>query len=679
MLPTWLFGGGAGSCRPVSRVAGAAAKAKGCDALVVQIEHEQQVDLQRRVTAVPNLDLFLLQDAKQGEVRCIRIEREGLEAVLAPHASRRLTAVREGRQRFWEVQVEPLFLYHSFTLLEADGGEVLICLERHGERLEVMVGEGRLMDLYTLSYRSTGDKRHGASILERRDLGPRVGTPELFVGDLLAWLAGTLARTWQPYCFFTVNAQHFAHQLEEFLEGRAEEPPPPPEPSGGEGAAPPAEMCCPAARAASRPDWMLADPSGLTDRKAVLAAVRASGESLGLAIEEFRSDPEIVMAAVAQDGRALRFAAERLRQERELVLAAVRQDATAHEFASESLRRDSEVLLAALRHQGDPSGAAPLFPRGVRAYGSHASPTPAVAASRSWPSTAIADHLQNSQWQVRQAACQALCRQGLEALHPHLKAVAQRLSDEEWPVREAACQALRQAGGAAEPYAASLATHLKDPEWLVRLAACKALGQLGPGAAQFTVALASCLADGSPQVRVASRKVLERLGQAAVPALVESLGAENAGTRQAACQALGRLGGDTAAPAAGALAACLADERWQVRLAACEAFGLLGEASASPHVCALVGCLGDEDGDVRGAALQALSQLGGGVLGPFASYVAGHLNDERWPVRSAACKTLGMMGGDAEPYTGMLAHLAKYDIECAEVACHALRRLGLET
>merc|ERR1719203_2324114 len=121
MLPSWLFGDGVdvGLCRTRSS---SKARANASDALCVQIEHEKQVDLQRRVSAVPNLDLFLLQDPRHGgQVRCIRTPRDGLEALLMPYAGCKLTALRDGRQRFWEMQVEPLFLYHSFTLLEVDG------------------------------------------------------------------------------------------------------------------------------------------------------------------------------------------------------------------------------------------------------------------------------------------------------------------------------------------------------------------------------------------------------------------------------------------------------------------------------------------------------------------------------------------------------------------------------
>lgn len=679
MLPAWLLG-------PLVPSLPSHPRTRGSHVFCAQIEYEKSVDLQRRVRAVPNLDLFLLQERPVGrEVRCIRTERDGLEALLAPHAGRSITAYSECRQKLWEFQVEPLVVYHTFMLLELDGGDVVICTERHGEHLEIMIGEGKLMQTFATRFRATGERRCSSVMQERQSLGLGAGTPQLMVADLLAWLSGPLARTWQTYCLFRANGHHYIQQVQGFLDGTGSAEDLEAyicESDGQRARGGDLDICCTASQAHSRLGWMRADTE-IADRGAALVAVRASGDSLQFVDDEFRGDREVVLAAVTKDGRALRFAAEHLREDREIVLAAVLQDPAAHEFVSEAIKVDPEVILAMLTHEG---GAQRIFPVSAKAWASMGErltsgvegSTPCNGGQLGSASEAIAGLLGHGRARVRQAACEALGRLPGEAPRLHAAALAARLRDEEWTVREAACQALRQLGEAAVPFASDLAACLEDERWPVRLAACKALGHLGGAAALHASAVAKCLAHDSPQLRVTSRKVLERMGAAAVPALAECLADPHVGARQAACQALGRLGADIAAPAMERLAACLLDERWQVRLAACEALGLLGEAVAAPQVCALAACLGDEDGDVRTASLQALAQLGGGALAPGASLAAGHLGDERWAVRATACKALGMMGGSAEPYAGMLAHLARYDGDVAGEACAALQRLGME-
>ena len=82
------------------------------------------------------------------------------------------------------------------------------------------------------------------------------------------------------------------------------------------------------------------------------------------------------------------------------------------------------------------------------------------------------------------------------------------------------------------------------------------------------------------------------------------LKSKNWQVRQAAAEALGRIGSKEAVPH---LIEALKDEDWNVRFKAAEALGEIGSKEAAPH---LIEALKDENLNVRKAAAEALGEIG---------------------------------------------------------------------
>ena len=106
----------------------------------------------------------------------INVERDGEEykvkrqigdvsQVLSSRADREIKAIREYRHLFnarigagGALSAKHLGLFHSFTLLELEGGDY-VCVEKFNDALELMVGRGDLFRQYALLFRATGDER----------------------------------------------------------------------------------------------------------------------------------------------------------------------------------------------------------------------------------------------------------------------------------------------------------------------------------------------------------------------------------------------------------------------------------------------------------------------------------------------------------------------------------------
>jgi HEAT repeat protein len=119
--------------------------------------------------------------------------------------------------------------------------------------------------------------------------------------------------------------------------------------------------------------------------------------------------------------------------------------------------------------------------------------------------------------------------------------------------------------------------------------------------------LLACLSDESWRVRKAAveRLVSQEEPARAVEGLLERLAdAEDAGARNAAAEALARIG----PPAAQAVAGRLTDSDCDVRKFAADVLGQMRDTGA---VESLVAALGDSDGNVRSAAAEALGKIGG--------------------------------------------------------------------
>ncbi len=152
--------------------------------------------------------------------------------------------------------------------------------------------------------------------------------------------------------------------------------------------------------------------------------------------------------------------------------------------------------------------------------------------------------------------------------------------------------------------AEALARALADEDEEVRYQALQA--ELDPDPAALEACLGA-LGDRSWRVRKAAVECLVAHAgrEAVIPRLVDALGDEdNAGTRNAAAEALMRIG----AAAGDALAARLEDPDQDLRKFCVDVLGEIGGADAVP---ALVTRLGDADENVRGAAAEALGKIGG--------------------------------------------------------------------
>jgi HEAT repeat protein len=164
-------------------------------------------------------------------------------------------------------------------------------------------------------------------------------------------------------------------------------------------------------------------------------------------------------------------------------------------------------------------------------------------------------------------------------------------------------RAVAQLDPAAADDRALLLERLADPSWRVRSAVVDRLAALAdpaPALAPLVDALS-----GGPTVgaRDAAGAALARIGGAAVPILVERLGAHEGDARQAAASVLGTIADRRAvAP----LTARLADRDANVRAAAAEALGKIGGPESA---AALRAALASDDSVLRLAAVEGLAAL----------------------------------------------------------------------
>ena len=145
---------------------------------------------------------------------------------------------------------------------------------------------------------------------------------------------------------------------------------------------------------------------------------------------------------------------------------------------------------------------------------------------------------------------------------------------------------------------------LDDP----RAFAAAFLGRMGPRAVDAVGALCHALDAADPGVREAAADALGRIGEAsATPALASCLGDESARVRLAVVTAAWRLGAEPK-PLLGALASLLQNEDSCVRQRALETVAEMGPGAAG-LICDLRALCREEDESVREAALTALNRL----------------------------------------------------------------------
>jgi HEAT repeat protein len=235
---------------------------------------------------------------------------------------------------------------------------------------------------------------------------------------------------------------------------------------------------------------------------------------------------------------------------------------------------------------------------------------------------ALIQALQDENKQVRLIAAEALGKIGDSRA---VSALIPALQDEDRDVRQAAVNALGKIG---DPQVIPFLTRaLQDEDTDVCQAAAEALGKIGDpqaipaliqafeswkidlkkGSSKQTSSLEEILlqikANWSVEVRQAIVKALGEIGDPqAVPALIDALKDEDWRVREAAVEALRKIG----PPALPALIEMLKDKREWVRQATVQALGEIGDSRATS---ALIRALGDKDEGVRQAAAEALSKL----------------------------------------------------------------------
>ena len=259
--------------------------------------------------------------------------------------------------------------------------------------------------------------------------------------------------------------------------------------------------------------------------------------------------------------------------------------------------------------------------------------------------------LSDDDFDVRRHAAEALGKLGdKRAVDPLINA----LSDDDFWVRLSAAEALGRLGDtrAVDP----LIKMLSDDYSGVRRDAAEALGLLADKRAVDP--LIEALADNDSHVRREAAEALGRLGdKRAVDPLIEALADDDSGGRRSAAEALEqlgqpewaqhvrgddddfiRLGSSKNSKAVVPLIKALASDGYDVREAAAEALGRLGDKRA---VDPLIEALADWDDDVRKNATEALGLLGDKrVSDPLIKDLADHDSD----VRQVTAKALEQLG-----------------------------------
>jgi HEAT repeat protein len=150
---------------------------------------------------------------------------------------------------------------------------------------------------------------------------------------------------------------------------------------------------------------------------------------------------------------------------------------------------------------------------------------------------------------------------------------------------------------------AALIARLADDSWRVRAAAVERLTAAEDPAPVLPLLLERLVGAGGVGEREAAAEALGRIGPPAIPGLVERLEATDPELRQAAAVVLGVIGDRRALPA---LVARLADADPNVRAIAADALGRIGGRDAT---AALLAAVDSDDASLRAAALQSLTSV----------------------------------------------------------------------
>jgi HEAT repeat protein len=230
--------------------------------------------------------------------------------------------------------------------------------------------------------------------------------------------------------------------------------------------------------------------------------------------------------------------------------------------------------------------------------------------------------LEDESWIVRGSAAEALGRIGDARA---VEGLLTQLEDEDEGVRGSAAEALGRIGDARA--IGGLLARLEDKDPSVRWMAAEALGRIGDARAMEP--LTAALQDSDGDVRRAATEALVKIGAPAVGPLTTALKNEKDAVRHAAAEALEQIGWrpdwseagaiywimkrewgkcvEIGAPAVEPLIAALKNRNKDVRQAATEALGKIGDARAVEPLIAVL--THDQREDMRAVVAAALDEL----------------------------------------------------------------------
>lgn len=183
-----------------------------------------------------------------------------------------------------------------------------------------------------------------------------------------------------------------------------------------------------------------------------------------------------------------------------------------------------------------------------------------------------------------------------------LPASADRIGRASHPDEETRYRAVPLLDPALAAERAALVERLADESWRVRAAAVERLTAADPGPV-LPLLFDRLVGAGGIGEREAAAEALGRIGAPALPGLVERLEADDSELRQAAAVVLGVIADRRALPA---LVARLADADPNVRSIAADSLGRIGGREAT---AALLAAVDSDDPSLRASALQALTGL----------------------------------------------------------------------
>ncbi|MFH0738927.1 MAG: HEAT repeat domain-containing protein [Candidatus Omnitrophota bacterium] len=219
-------------------------------------------------------------------------------------------------------------------------------------------------------------------------------------------------------------------------------------------------------------------------------------------------------------------------------------------------------------------------------------------------------------------------------------------------------------------------SRLKSIDPAVRRVAIVDIGNIGPAAHAAVPALINALGDSNWECREAAAEALVKIGPAAIPALINALGNDNFNVRKAAAKILVKIG-PVAVPA---LIKALGDKRFCYYAAeALGSIGPLAQAAVPALINALNNALNDKDYSVCYSIIVALSNIGFAAKDAVPVFIKA-LGASNWLVRYAAVQALGNIGPAAQAAIPALIKVSNDpDARVREAVPLALKKIQSET